>query len=200
MSRKALSTVSIFINYRTDDDGYAAAAVDERLRSVFGDEQVFRDCRSLDAGVEFSAELWRALRGCRVLLAMVGPHWLTLTDHSGRRRIDAPDDFVRREIAEALRLGKRVVPVLLDNTRLPDPAALPADIAEICRHQSRVLRVRHSTDDLDILVRDLRALVPAATPAAATQVIRHGGVTFNGNPRIRGDVVAGDKPVHGGQP
>ncbi|MGH3792738.1 MAG: hypothetical protein ACRDQ9_18475 [Pseudonocardiaceae bacterium] len=47
-------------------------------------------------------ELLGRVRTAPVLLAVVGPRWLTATDPTGRRRIDDPDDWVRRELAEAL--------------------------------------------------------------------------------------------------
>jgi hypothetical protein len=46
-----------------------------------------------------------------------------------RRRIDDPVDWVRREIAEALSLGLRGIPVLTGDASLPAEADLPQDIA-----------------------------------------------------------------------
>jgi hypothetical protein len=58
---------------------------------------------------------------CDVMLALIGPKWLTATDEMGRRRLDNPLDFVRIEIDSALRLGKRVIPVLVHKTEMPEP-------------------------------------------------------------------------------
>jgi hypothetical protein len=85
----------IFINYRTKDGAFAAALVDERLRREFGDENVFLDSRSLRLGVRFPPKLWNHLAECTVLLTLIGPYWLTLTDRQGRRLIDDPDDYER---------------------------------------------------------------------------------------------------------
>jgi hypothetical protein len=32
-----------------------------------------------------------------VLLAVIGPHWLSATDSEGRRRVDDVNDFIRLE-------------------------------------------------------------------------------------------------------
>src|SRR5262250_979053 len=97
----------VFINYRGADSDTAAMLVDRELTERFGSDQVFLDCRSILAGTDFAPELLRRLRTCSVLLVVIGPHWLTLTDATGRRRIDSPGDWIRCEIAEALARGLR---------------------------------------------------------------------------------------------
>lgn len=119
----------IFINYRGDDSVTAAALIDRHLTVLFGKDQVFLDSRSIPVGADFANELLGRLRSSSVLLVVMGPHWLTSTNHSGTRRIDDPRDWVRREIAEALVHVLRVVPVLLDGVALPAEEDLPHDIA-----------------------------------------------------------------------
>lgn len=77
-----------------------------------------------------------------------GQRWLTLTDEAGKRRIDDPRDWVRREIVEALNHGLRVIPVLLDGVELPTEDDLPDDIAGLSRRQYVPLRRRYSKVDL----------------------------------------------------
>jgi len=101
-----------FINYRGDDSDTAAALVDRELTARFGSDRVVLDSRSVLAGADFAEELLVRLRSCSVLLVVIGPRWLTVTDAAGHRRIDDPADWVRREITEALSHGLRVIPVL----------------------------------------------------------------------------------------
>jgi hypothetical protein len=56
-----------------------------------------------------------ALKHCTDMLMLIGPEWLG----EPKRRLDQPRDWVRQEIAEAMRRGLRVVPVLLENATLP---------------------------------------------------------------------------------
>src|SRR5262249_32911091 len=109
----------IFINYRSGDDAFAAALVDRVLTEEFGAENVFRDSRALRPGTDFPPELWRRLTGSTVFLALIGHQWVDIRDQSGRRRLEVPEDYVRREIGEALRRNLSVIPVLLDGARLP---------------------------------------------------------------------------------
>src|SRR5262249_15265372 len=69
--------------------------------------------------------------------------------------IDDPADWVRREIAEALSLGLRVIPVLTGDGQLPAEADLPEDIAGLSRRQYVPLRRRYTTLDLTFLIERL---------------------------------------------
>src|SRR5215468_12511355 len=142
----------IFINYRGADSDTAAALIDRELVARFGSDRVFLDCRSIPAGADFAEELLGRLRACGVLVVVIGPRWLALTDGAGRRRIDDPGDWIRREIAEALAAGLWVVPVLTGDAALPAEADLPADIAGLSRRQYLLLRHRHTPVDLEFLV------------------------------------------------
>ncbi|MGX6608081.1 hypothetical protein ACWKSP_39070 [Micromonosporaceae bacterium Da 78-11] len=142
----------IFINYRNDDDRFVALLVDDRLRTVFGDDNVFRDSRTPVGGSEFPPELWRRVVASRVVLPFIGKQWLTLRATSGGRRIDDPRDFVRTGIEAALAVGKRVVPVLLNGAVMPAAADLPPTLRGLTAQRGVRLGVRTSNADLAYLV------------------------------------------------
>ena len=58
----------------------------------------------------------------------------------GSRRLEDPADFVRREIALALELDKRVIPVLFDDTPVPPPGRLPEALQSLSRRDALTLR------------------------------------------------------------
>jgi hypothetical protein len=60
-----------------------------------------------------------AVSTCQVLLAGIGPYWLTATDQDGRRRLEDPDDIVRMEIGAALVRDIRVIPILVAGVQMP---------------------------------------------------------------------------------
>jgi hypothetical protein len=206
----------IFINYRSDDDSYAAPLLDDRLRAAFGDENVFKDSRSFDAGTDFPQELWRRLLSSRVLVVLIGPRWLTLTGPDGKQRLDHPDDYVRREIEAALLAKTRVIPVLLDGAKLPRVDQLPATVHGLNTRQAMHLRQRESEIDLPAIVKELSKWVTPketgsppresrdATPARGnfgpSGVYFERGGTYIGTVNGNGDVVSGDKNVYGGTP
>lgn len=143
----------IFISYRRQESTKDARSLYERLRAEFGHDQVFIDLEGLDYGVDFVESLDAQLQGCRVLLALVGPHWLTAQDGQGRRRLDDPNDFVRIEVRTALERGIRVVPVLVDRAPMPGTADLPDDLHKLVRLQALELDFRRFDADVGKLVR-----------------------------------------------
>jgi tetratricopeptide (TPR) repeat protein len=155
------AVVGVFINYRGDDSYASAALIDRELSARFGSVNVFLDSRSIPVGVDFAEELLARLRASNVLLVVIGRHWLTITDEAGRRRIDDPKDWIRREIVEALARGIRVIPVLTDQAKLPSEADLPVDIAQLARRQYVSLRHRYMPADLRYLADRIIEAEPA---------------------------------------
>ncbi|MEV1018412.1 toll/interleukin-1 receptor domain-containing protein [Micromonospora sp. NPDC049801] len=143
----------IFVNYRRHfreaGDGSEPALVEalaDRLRRHFGDTEVFLDVESIPVGERYPNQLRARLSDAEVLIAIIGPGWLAETRH---RATWPAKDWVRWEIAEALRLpGTVVVPVLLGETPVPVADDLPADMRELPARQSQ--RIRHGTFRLDV--------------------------------------------------
>jgi Effector-associated domain 2/TIR domain len=156
----------VFINYRAVDQPLAAAAIYDALARRFGADRVFRDCASMQAGEHYPAAIRAALESATVLVAVVGPQWLTLTEpRTSNRLIDRDHDWVRLEIARALRRRIPVIPVMLKHTpkdaaRLT-PAELPEDIRQLAKLQTFEFSQRRFGEDLDRLAHRLLQLEPA---------------------------------------
>jgi hypothetical protein len=156
--------IDIVVNYRTSDEPLAAFLIDQALTARLGNDHVFRDHRAIRVGAEFPAEIWSAIQECRVLVAVIGTRWLD-RDDGGNRRIDDPTDYVRREIAEALRRDVAVVPVLVGDATLPDATELPSDVEDLPLRQFRTLRFRGAEQDVERLADELVALIGAKAPS-----------------------------------
>lgn len=150
----------VFINYRGEDSRSYGAMLYHELARHFGKDLVFLDSESIDAGVDFADEILGRVQSAQVLLAVIGPRWLTATDpSSGRRRIDDPEDWIRRELAVAFTGTARVIPILIDDATLPIADELPTDIAALAARQFRWLRHRDSGSDLTRIITDIAKVV-----------------------------------------
>jgi hypothetical protein len=158
----------IFINYRTNDAGYAAVLLDEKLCERFGRDRVFRDSRSISATEDFRPELWGALARSSVFIVVIGPAWLKRNPHDARF-VDDPEDFVRREIELALRIGIRVFPVLVDGIPALKARDLPDDIAQLAHLQYRRLSTRGAHDEVVRIVDDVAKILGETIDCAGGQ-------------------------------
>lgn len=160
----------IFISYRRQDSQMAAGRLADCIKEEFGDAEIFRDVENIDPGADFVEVLGNALNSCVVMLVVIGPQWLGIQDKNGRRRLDSPTDWTRVEVATALRRNIRVIPVLLENTTMPEEADLPPDLAKLAMRQALDLSDKRWAADTEKLVETLARIPgltrnPAPTPA-----------------------------------
>lgn len=151
----------IFISYRRGDVPGHAGRIFDRLRARFGADAVFMDVQGIDTGADFVESIERAVGACGALVAVIGPGWAEATDQAGRRRLDDPADFVRLEIAHALRRGIRVLPVLVENARLPGAGELSPELAPLLRRQALSLRDDRWDSDVEDLIGSLARSAPS---------------------------------------
>jgi hypothetical protein len=164
----------VFISYRGTDSGSYAALLYVGLSARFGGDLVFLDSESIPAGADFVEQLLLRVRQAGLLLAVIGSRWLTANAAPGRRCIDDPADWVRRELVEAFAAGVPVIPVLTDHAQLPAEADLPAELARLSRCQFRFLRYRDATADLNRLCSDLIAAEAMPTAYGAGRATQAG--------------------------
>ena len=157
----------IFISYRRQDSQSAAGRLADSLKEHFPEAAVFRDVETIEAGVDFVDAINKALESCGVLLAVIGPRWISIQGDAGQRRLDDPNDYTRLELATALgRTDVRVIPVLVDGAVMPDPEALPEDLKPLARRNALELTDKRWDYDVSQLIVTLRhALGLTARPS-----------------------------------
>ena len=92
----------VFISYRRDDTAGYAGRLYDALTAHFGRDLVFIDVDSIRAGQNFVDVIDGWIASCSVVIVLIGKGWLNSADARGRR-LDDPQDFVRLEVASALR-------------------------------------------------------------------------------------------------
>ena len=107
-----------------------------RLEQAFPLEHLFMDIDDIAPGLDFVRVLDEHVAECDALLAVIGKGWIDASDAKGARRLDDPNDFVRIEIAAALSRGKRVIPVLVGDARMPRADELPEELRPLSRRNA----------------------------------------------------------------
>src|SRR6266498_3676899 len=181
----------ILVSYRRHESSHLAGRLYDRLADRFGEGQVFIDVDTIEPGVDFAEEISRAVATCKVLLAVIGPNWLTEADERGRRRLDDPDDFVRLEIEAALARDVRVIPVLVEGATMPRADELPPTLAALELRPSRFnFDTNRLLDTLDRALEEVRS-TPVESPATRRRVSKRAQLLAGVGALAAGLVAAG---------
>jgi hypothetical protein len=171
--------VKIFINYRRDDTAGHAGRVRDRLAPEFGRSRIFMDVAGIRPGAPFAKVLRDKVAACDVLLALIGPRWIDARDKDGNRRLDSTADYVRIEIALALRIDIPVIPILLDGATIPRAQELPKDIEGLVRHNGLHLRDASFDSDIEKLIAEIKLLAEEKTWRSEDERRRQPGAISN---------------------
>lgn len=145
---------SLFISYRRKDTRWFTRQLQDAIRQEFPNIVIFWDLE-LSLGENFVEAIENSVSQCQVLLAIIGEDWLAITDEQGQRRLDNPNDFVRLEIAQALKRAIRVIPVLVDHTSMPSEDELPDELKELIQRQALEVDEKRFRHDVNVLLVEL---------------------------------------------
>ena len=122
------------------------------------------DVAGIEAGHDFRKVIDLHVAFCGVLLPMIGKVWTDATDKQGRRRLDDPMDFVRLEIASALKRDIPLIPVLVQRANMPSVEQLPMDLETFAYRNAVELTHARWDSDVQVLVKALSPYVYDTQP------------------------------------
>jgi hypothetical protein len=142
----------IFMSYkRGDASGYAGRLFD-RLNAHFGDGGVFMDVSAMEPGNDWVEALGQAVARCDAMVVVIGPDW-------------KPTEFVSAEIAQGLKLGHFIIPVLVGGATMRKLKGLPRGIANLSTRHALQLPNEGWGQAVDHLIGRIEAArVAAASP------------------------------------
>jgi hypothetical protein len=174
---EALDMAGIFLCYRRDDTRWCAGRLHDRLCDLFGRDTVFWDVESMDWGDKFEEETRRRLGESDVVLVLIGERWLEANTSTGRPRLEDPQDWVAKELSLALDAAKEVLPVLVDDAKLPAEDSLPSRLRPLIGRESKGrLRFSDFQSDVDKLVGSLKSKASLSPMARARLGLRRMGI------------------------
>ena len=116
-----MSKYDVFISYRREGGQDTARIIRDELRAK--GFRVFFDVEALRSG-KFNEQLLDTIQECN--------DFILICSQGALDRCCQPDDWVRQELACALKHKKNVIPVLLRGFEFPSYETLPEDIREVC--------------------------------------------------------------------
>lgn len=180
----------VFVNYRTGDGDKTAALIANDLSHRFGEEHIFRASASIRPGMCYPEELLNNVRRSDVMLAVIGPGWTRFP------ALYDGNDWVRREILEALAYGVPIIPVLEGRgTERLVASDLPAELQPLADRQSERLDLHQVESGLDRIAKRLMELVPNLRDRTAAGT--DSGSTHNQVRDVRGGTIVQSRDITG---
>ena len=143
----------IFINYRREDSSWSAGRIYDKLLLHFDKDQIFIDVDSIGFGDDFINYVENSINACDIFLAIIGPKWLEIMQRKSNEI-----DFVRLEIAAALKNNIKIIPLLLEDTKMPSFSDLPEEIKHLSRRNAFLLShisFNNQIEKLAVTLKDL---------------------------------------------
>lgn len=153
----------IFLSYRRNDSFDATHRLFENLVQEFGEGSLVMDIDTIPAGEDFRAFIAESVRRSRVVLAIIGDHWLAMEDERTGRRLDSPDDYLRLELETAEAYRKPIIPILVGRAQMPAAETLPESLRFLSfRNAAEVRSGKRYQDDVMRLIWRLKELFSEA--------------------------------------
>jgi hypothetical protein len=155
----------VFLSYRRDDADAYAGRLHEVMAGAFGRDEVFMDMFSIRGGEVFSWTIQQAVAHASVVVALIGPKWLTIADSTGEPRLKSERDFVRRELSTAWDRRTTILPILLPGAEIPKLQWDYDDLSGLSDLQMSELSARHWEADVAQIIADVKESLVATDTA-----------------------------------
>src|SRR5437588_8885827 len=109
---------TIVLSYRRADTPGIAGRIFDRLKAHYGPDGVFMDIDNIPFGIDFREHIKEALQQSDILVVVIGPRWMGVSE-ARETRINDETDFVRIEVETALQRPIPVIPVLVERAIMP---------------------------------------------------------------------------------
>ena len=128
----------VALSYRRNDSSVIVGRIRDNLSARYGNTAIFMDLDNIPYGTDFRSHINKVLSSIEVLLVIVGPDWLGRKS-DGLTRIHDHDDFVRTEVAIALERKISVIPILVNDAKMPADKDVPDNIVDFAYKQAAVV-------------------------------------------------------------
>ena len=151
-----LDNKKIFISYRRADSEEMANNIQAKLKVDYPSSKVFLDKSSMVAGEAFTEQIHNEIDNADIFLILISPRWSSI---QGKARIKETADILRRELLRAVRKEKPIVPVLINNAKMPTKQSLPKVLQFLTQLHAITVRDASFNADIGLLESNLTSVL-----------------------------------------
>ena len=141
------SEYSAFISYRRLGGSYVARAVKEGIERANSELKIFIDQDELTSG-NFNDALYGVIDN--------SPNFILIVSQDTFDRMNNDQDWVRREIIEALRVKRNIIPVFDSGITFPPEDKLPTELRELTKFNGVEYSPQHHQESIKKIISFLR--------------------------------------------
>src|SRR5262249_38650049 len=142
------------------------------LWGYVGCDECFVDSETFERGLDFVRFFEGGIGPCEFLFVVIGPDWTSKPDASGRPRLQDPRDWVRIEVAAALKRKVRLIPTLVGGAHIPEEDQVPEDLTDLCHRQAHELSDTRWSYDVGVLLQTIEKAGVKALASRAQMTLR----------------------------
>lgn len=142
----------IFINYRRSDSQAFVQHLFHRLSQIGDKKNIFLDVNSIPIGESFDKVVENSIKQCDIFFVIIGEKWISSLKKTFHKANQS--DFVIIEIEQALKLKVKIIPVLIDDSKMPQKDDLPFEIQPLALINGMQFRNNRFDDDFKELIRN----------------------------------------------
>lgn len=147
--------MKVFLSYRRSDSQATAGRMAQFLDGIPAVDEVFLDVDAIAVGENFEQKIQATLAKASHVFVLIGPQWAGPAGPGAApstSRLFEADDMVRTETRLALGSGVKLIPIVLDEARMPRPNELPDDLKPLAKINAFALRTARFDEDTDDLL------------------------------------------------
>lgn len=142
-----------FISFRYRDCQDTSARLCDWLIRRLGRKSVRKDYYCIDGGSDLVEAIETIIPTCTAVIALIGPQWFPPVA-KGRRRTSI--DYVKLELLCALKHKIAIIPVLVNDTPVPNAKDVPKELRHLLTKKAIRLRCDDFEEDFERLFELLR--------------------------------------------
>jgi TIR domain-containing protein len=146
----------VFISYRRRDN-HVAGRIANALTQHLGKSAVFRDVGAIPDGATFRDRILTSLSGADLVVSVISERWMGESHEGKQSRLHDNGDFVRLELEFALKNRIPVLPILIDDIRMPDSELFPDSLQQLSFFQAPRVRDSDFEQDIERLITTIKS-------------------------------------------